>query len=222
MRTLSISEENLLKSIYYFTVDKGNKIASTNDVAKSLSIRASSATEMIKKLDGKGWLIHTPYKGCELTEQGLVYITSLVRRHRIWETFLTNILKFGWHEVHAIAEELEHVDSDKLINRLFDFLGKPLYDPHGHRIPSANHTLQLVDTVRLTDVTVQKKVRIISVSDKDSALLNTLQDYPLKLGQVLRVLHIDTQNKEMTLQTEETELCLPHYICNIIYVKDYE
>src|SRR5690606_27239517 len=130
----TVSEENYLKSIFHVS-GKDNKRVSTNDVADSLTTKASSVTDMIQKLSDKKLIKYEKYKGVLLTPKGRKIAASIVRRHRLWEVFLVDKLNFSWDEIHEIAEELEHVGSEKLIDKLEAFLGYPKKDPHGDPIP---------------------------------------------------------------------------------------
>ena len=112
---ISVTEENYLKAIYKL-MEKEHKAASTNAISREMNISAASVTDMIKRLAQKQLIKYVPYKGAMLTAEGVNKATTLIRRHRLWEVFLTDKLNFEWHEVHDIAEELEHINSDELIN----------------------------------------------------------------------------------------------------------
>ena len=131
----SKSEENYLKSIFSLK-QKTNNAISTNDIAKNINISPSSVSDMLKKLEKKDLITYTKYKGVDLTSKGYLQAKIILRKHRLWETFLVKKLDFSWHEVHEIAEQLEHIKSDKLINKIDEFLDFPKYDPHGEPIPS--------------------------------------------------------------------------------------
>ena len=126
MRTSS--EEDYLKAIYALSYN--NNGASTNALANHLNMKASSITDMLKKLSDKGWVNYEKYKGATLNMDGKIIALSIVRKHRLWETFLVNKLNFKWDEVHEIAEQLEHIKSNELVDRLDDFLGNPKFDPY--------------------------------------------------------------------------------------------
>lgn len=132
---LSQSEENYLKSIYRLGMNANAPVA-TNAIAEDITTKASSVTEMIKRLAKKDLLTYEKYKGSVLTHLGTSYAVKTIRKHRLWETFLVEKLKFSWDEVHEIAEQLEHIQSAKLTNSLSEFLGHPDYDPHGDPIPN--------------------------------------------------------------------------------------
>ena len=121
----SFTEENYIKAIYQLTISKSS--ASTNDIAKSLETKASSVTDMLKKLKEKKLVNYEKYKGVKLTKPGIKLALMLIRKHRLWETFLVEKLNFDWHEIHEMAEELEHINSDELILRLDSFLEYPRF-----------------------------------------------------------------------------------------------
>lgn len=133
---LSFTEENYLKALYKIMEGKEPKEAGTNELALHLNIKPSSVNDMLKKLHEKQLVHHERYKKIRLTEQGEILAIDIIRKHRLWETFLHNSLHFSWDEVHELAEELEHIQSKKLIQRLDEFLGFPKQDPHGHPIPT--------------------------------------------------------------------------------------
>ena len=132
---LSKSEENYLKSIFNLS-EFGNKQVSTNSISKILNIEPASVTDMIKKLSKKNLIYHEKYKGSTISKSGIKIALQIIRRHRLWEVFLVIHLNFKWDEVHAIAEQLEHIKSKTLVNRLDTFLNFPSYDPHGDPIPN--------------------------------------------------------------------------------------
>lgn len=134
---MTFSEENYLKAIYHLTSSNDTEV-STNGIAEMMETKASSVTDMLKKLAEKDLVNYKKYQGVSLTENGKSVAKMIVRKHRLWEVFLVEKLNFSWDEVHDIAEQLEHIKSEQLINRLDDFLGNPTEDPHGDPIPDAN------------------------------------------------------------------------------------
>lgn len=188
---LSTSEENYLKAIYSLT--KGESLsASTNDIAKKLDTRASSVTDMIKKLSDKNLTNYQKYKGTQLTPEGRLMAIRIIRKHRLWEVFLVDKLDFKWDEVHEIAEQLEHIRSVELTKRLDNFLGNPKVDPHGDPIPNENGELDAIDSVSLSEISVLEKARIVGVVHSDASFLQYLEKNALILGvEVLVEEHFD-------------------------------
>src|ERR1700760_5386 len=131
----TFTEENYLKAIYHLSLQSGS--VSTNQLAAALSTKAASVTDMLKKLADKELINYTKYQGVTLTSSGEKIAISIIRKHRLWEYFLVEKLNFKWDEVHDVAEELEHISSKELVDRLDSFMGYPKYDPHGDPIPDS-------------------------------------------------------------------------------------
>ena len=182
---LTRSEEDHIKAVY--GLQQAGPSAFTKDIAERLSTKASSVTDMLKKLAEKGLVKHAPYHGATLTTKGKRQALMLVRKHRLWETFLVQRLGFGWDEVHVIAEELEHVSSSKLIERLDAYLEHPEFDPHGDPIPDRNGKLPERSTRALVDCSVGERVKLAAVRDTSDALLQLLDTKGLSIGMVLEL-----------------------------------
>jgi DtxR family Mn-dependent transcriptional regulator len=177
--------ENYLKSIYAIETDRGK--VSTTILSERLRISAASATEMIKKLAEEGLIMHEPYKGVHLTETGKKQALQIVRRHRLWELFLVKVLQYEWDEIHDEAERLEHIASDKLLNRIDEILGYPNRDPHGDPIPSADGKLKRAKLRSLSSVRGGESVKVTRVSDSNAEILQYLQKLGVRLGKKLAV-----------------------------------
>jgi DtxR family Mn-dependent transcriptional regulator len=177
----SSSEEDYLKAIYSLSI-KGDTI-STNDIARSLSMKASSVTDMLKKLADKKWVNYIKYKGVSLSKEGEMIALLIIRKHRLWETFLVNQLNFKWDQVHEIAEQLEHIDSIELINRLDKHLGFPKFDPHGDPIPNEKGEIKdLRKSQPLSSLRKGDRGIIIGVIDGTPVFLRYLDNEGLNLG----------------------------------------
>ncbi|MGX5817565.1 metal-dependent transcriptional regulator [Chitinophaga lutea] len=176
---LTVAEENYIKSIY--KLQDGNAVVSTNAIAYELDTKPASVTDMAKKLKEKKLIDYEKYQGISLTAEGRRVALQIVRRHRLWECFLVDKLAFSWDEVHEIAEELEHVRSEKLVNRLSDFLGNPTTDPHGDPIPDAQGKISKTRLVSL-DKATSRRLEVAGVSDQSSSLLEFLHAKGIKLG----------------------------------------
>lgn len=195
---LSRSEEDHLKAVYAL-LQEGDK-AFTKDIAERLRTKASSVTDMLKKLAEKKLLKHEPYYGAQLTAKGEALALQLVRRHRLWETFLVARLGFGWDEVHDVAEQMEHVVSEKLIDRLDDYLGKPAFDPHGDPIPDKLGRLRTRKTRRLDTCRPGETVRIAAVSGTTDGLLRLLGAKGLRIGSTLSVQRVHAFDGSMDVK----------------------
>lgn len=147
------SEENYIKTIFHLE-QKALEGVSTNAIAEQMDTKASSVTDMIKKLSEKGVINYVKYQGVTLTQEGRKTALSIIRKHRLWEVFLVETLDFSWDEVHEIAEQLEHIHSEKLIDRLDKLLDFPKYDPHGDPIPTKDGTFSERDKILLSELTV--------------------------------------------------------------------
>ena len=181
----STSKENYLKAIFHLQENDG--IVTTNGVANELQTRPASVTDMLKKLKAQKLLLYEKYKGFKLSNEGRKVALQIIRKHRLWELFLVQKLQFGWDEVHEIAEELEHISSKKLIDRLDEFLGFPKTDPHGDPIPDSQGrwTLQVqVDLLHLPD---NKTAEVSGIGDQSPEMLELLSHKHIALGTKLEV-----------------------------------
>jgi len=161
--------EDYLKSIYRLQ-EEGGKV-STSSLSGWLGVSAPSVTEMIKKLAEEGILTYTPYQGVELTSEGRKKALKILRRHRLWELFLVEVLKYPWHEIHEEADRLEHFTSEKLERRIDETLGFPHRDPHGDVIPSPDGDIELVQYRSLADVKAGEVVTVARVNDASAQVL---------------------------------------------------
>jgi DtxR family Mn-dependent transcriptional regulator len=183
----SSAEENYIKAIFTIA-ERTGKGASTTAIAAQLSTKASSVTDMVKRLNEKGLVDHRPYHGVTLTDQGTRIATQIIRKHRLWETFLVNHLNYKWDEVHELAEQLEHIDSDDLHDRLDKFMDHPKFDPHGDPIPDKEgRIVDMAGAVPLAEVPKDTLVHIVGVKDSSPAFLKLLDGLGLKLGTQLTV-----------------------------------
>ncbi len=177
---LTTAEENYIKSIY--KLQDGNVAVTTNAIAYELDTKPASVTDMAKKLKEKKLIDYEKYQGITLTAEGRRLALQIVRRHRLWEVFLVEKLSFSWNEVHEIAEELEHVGSEKLVNRLSEYLGNPTTDPHGDPIPDAQGKISKSRQLVSLDKATGRRLEVAGVSDQSSALLEFLHAKGVKLG----------------------------------------
>jgi len=181
----SVAEENYIKSIYH--LQQINESVSTNALADHLKAKPASITDMLKKLQAKSLLNYNPYKGFRLSREGNKAALIIIRRHRLWEFFLVDQLHFSWEEVHEVAEELEHVRSKKLVDKLDAFLNFPKFDPHGDPIPDATGKISLQQQLPLSDLPLNKQAVITSVQNQASELLSFLSSRNIIIGTKLEV-----------------------------------
>lgn len=182
----SFAEENYIKAIYHLSRG-GKEAVTTNSIADKLNTRAASVTDMIKKLSAKGLLSYRRYNGVNITDDGRKTALQVIRKHRLWETFLVEKLHFHWDEVHEIAEQLEHIKSNLLITRLDEFLGHPKTDPHGDPIPDENGEFKAKPKLQLSLATEGKNYVISSVRDSSSAFLKYLDKIGAYIGAKVQV-----------------------------------
>ncbi len=192
MKKTTRNEEDYLKTMLHM-IFAGESVA-TNSLAARLGISPPSVTSMVKKLMGKGFITYKKYGSISFTALGEKLALSLTRRHRLWEVFLFEKLNFSWDEVHEVAEELEHIRSEKLMNCLDEFLGFPKFDPHGDRIPSAELLFPLANGTALTDLPFGKSYKFSAVRDDSSEFLKDLNKLGLKLGMELKVISAENNN----------------------------
>ena len=195
---LSFTEENYLKQIY--RLSKPGLAVSTNAIAACIQTKASSVTDMLDKLADKKLVEYEKYKGVSLTGAGRKTALAIVRKHRLWEVFLVEKLGFTWDKVHDIAEQLEHIDSDELIEKLDLFLGKPKFDPHGDPIPDSSGKFPNQKLKILSDCSVGSNCVVMGVNDDSSAFLIHLNNSKLTLGTDIEILEIVEYDKSMKLQ----------------------
>ncbi|HPG11604.1 MAG TPA: metal-dependent transcriptional regulator [Chitinophagaceae bacterium] len=185
MSKYSVSEENHIKAIFHLQQDQDT--VTTNELAKELQTKPASITDMMKKLKTKKLVNYQRYKGFRLTEQGNKVALNIIRRHRLWEYFLSEKLKFNWDEVHDVAEVLEHVSNNKLIDKLDEFLGYPRVDPHGDPIPDAQGKIKSSKKTVLSALPLNTPGIINNVSDQSSEVLEILTHKEMNIGTRLEV-----------------------------------
>lgn len=197
---LSHTEENYLKAIYHISTQKNIKAVTTNLLADNLSTTPASANDMMKKLDAKSLIHYQKYKGSSLLPEGKKLALSIIRKHRLWEVFLVEILKFRWDEVHEIAEQLEHIKSPILTKRLDDFLGNPRVDPHGDPIPDENGYIMELTRSALSKVAIGTNGVVVAVNEDNPSLLHHLDQLKIKIGSKITV--IDRMEFDQSLIVE--------------------
>ena len=176
------TEENYLKAIYSLNADRNDKELGTNELAKHLSISPATASSMLKKLKEKGFIHYEKYGAISLLEKGEIEACAVIRKHRLWETFLVERMEFTWDEIHEVAEQLEHVKSKKLVDQLDKLLGYPKYDPHGDPIPNASGEIGGVHKTTLIQESVGKELRVVGVRNDSPAFLQYITQLGLGIN----------------------------------------
>ncbi len=214
---LTWSEENYLKTIFH--LQQGQEAVSTNAVADKLQTRAASVTDMLKKLNAKKLLHYKPYYGFYLSAEGKKMAMHIIRRHRLWEVFLSQKLGFGWDEVHVLAEELEHLSNKKLIDRLDEYLGFPATDPHGDPIPDSKGKLVQADQISLNELPVQQPALLVSVSNQSKELLEDLTEKKIAIGTKIEVRKKSLFDESLEIKVRNKHLTLTAQLAKHLYVK---
>ncbi|MDA9575564.1 metal-dependent transcriptional regulator [Flavobacteriaceae bacterium] len=215
---VTLSEENYLKAIYHLAL-RDAQLVSTNAIAKKMHTKASSATDMIKKLSEKGLVNYQKYKGVQLTEKGRLAAVSVIRKHRLWEVFLVKKLNFSWDEVHEVAEQLEHIKSEKLTQQLDEFLEFPTKDPHGDPIPDCDGNMPSTQKVILAKIEINKSCMCIGVKDSTAEFLRYLDKHHIALGTKITVVSKESFDESMTIKINETPLVISKEVTHNLFVK---
>lgn len=215
---MTFSEENYLKSIYHLTNNLDSEV-STNAIAEIMETKASSVTDMLKKLAEKDLINYKKYQGVSLTENGKLAAKMIVRKHRLWEVFLVEKLDFSWDEVHDIAEQLEHIKSEKLINKLDDFLGNPTEDPHGDPIPDAQGRIIAIEKQLLSELLTGQSGICVGVKDNSSEFLKYLDKQQIGLGTNIDVISKETFDLSLKIKINGVEMAISNKIASNLFVK---
>jgi DtxR family Mn-dependent transcriptional regulator len=215
---MTISEENYIKVIYHLSL-VSPKGVNTNAIAGMLDTKASSVTDMLKKLSEKELVSYQKYQGVTLTDKGFYSAKMIVRKHRLWEVFLVDKLNFSWDEVHEIAEELEHIKSENLINKLDAFLDFPSFDPHGDPIPNADGEIKKINKLLLSETELNKEYQCVGVKDSSSEFLQYLDKQKIALGSKIKVKEKESFDDTLLVQIDSRDLTISNKIANNLYVK---
>lgn len=218
MQKFSSSKENYLKAIFH--LQKSDGVVTTNDVANELQTRPASVTDMLKKLKAQKLLIYERYKGFKLSQEGRKVALQIIRKHRLWEYFLVEKLQFGWDEVHEIAEELEHISSRKLIDRLDEFLDFPKTDPHGDPIPDAQGRFTLIRQVDLLHLPLNKTGEVSGIGDQSPEMLELLKHKQISLGTKIEVKKIFAFDNSLELKVRNQSIVtVSEHVAKNVFVK---
>lgn len=217
----SFTVENYIKAIYQLA-QKTEGGVTTSAVSEALGTKAATVSDMLKKLGERKLINYKRYQGVTLTAKGQSLAVDIIRKHRLWEVFLTEKLDFRWDEVHDLAEELEHIDSSELINRLEHYLGNPKFDPHGDPIPDREGNIHRLDQVALTELKPDDMGYVTGVKDSSKEFLQYLDTQGIRLGNKIVVKAIFDYDKSRTVEAHGKELSLSQQVCKNLYVKTEE
>ena len=215
----SFTKENYLKAIYFLD-QKGKHIALT-DISKMMGVSNPTANNMVKKLKDEGWLTYQRYKPLQLTKKGRKEGALIVRKHRLAEMFLTKIMGFGWEEVHDVAEEMEHIQSDLLFERMDEILGHPTVDPHGSPIPNRFGEIEVKAYLSLSEMQEGRRVRLCALADSSTDLLKLLNNKEIKLGTEMTILQKESFDQSITVKYDErSSVMLSAIVCQSLLVEE--
>ncbi len=216
--SLTRAEENYIKTIFHLGGNT-SKLISTNSIAEEMDTKPSSVTDMAKKLAEKGLLDYVRYQGVSLTEKGEKTALSIIRKHRLWEVFLVKKLDFTWDEVHEVAEQLEHIKSEKLIDKIDELLDFPKYDPHGDPIPTKSGEFQEREKQLLSDLPISAKGVCVGVKDTSSSFLKFLDKHKIALGDTIQILEREEFDDSIEIEVDGRQLHISNQIATNLYVK---
>lgn len=218
--SLTAVEENYLKYLYLLGQNTPDGMVKTNDIAYKLDHSAASVTDMLQKLAGKKYVKYEKYRGSALTKTGLQNALRVLRKHRLWELFLNKVLNFTWDKVHDLAEQLEHVQSDELIERIDKYLAYPKFDPHGDPIPDAEGNMSASGAINLSEAQVNKWYRFSGVNNHTTAFMNYLNKLELGLEDQVRIVEKEEFDQTLLIQKKQgVPVALSHEAARCMLVK---
>ena len=215
---ITLAEENYLKAIWAISLNTNEK-ASTNAIADEISTSAASVSDMLRKLQEKELIKYEKYKGVELSKKGGNLATSIIRKHRLWETFLVNKLDFNWGEVHDVAEQLEHIKSDELVDKLDSFLGFPKFDPHGEPIPTKDGNIPTTNTIPLNELQAGTKGKVMGVTIDEKSFLDYLTKLNISIGTKIELLEKINFDQSLSVKIENTNQHISNDVAKHLLIK---
>lgn len=215
---MTLAEENYLKAIFHLEFENKGEV-STNAIAERMETKPSSVTDMVQKLAEKKMLVYRRYKGAQLTEEGKKLAAYVIRKHRLWEVFLVEKLDFHWDEVHEIAEQLEHIQSEELIIRLNKFLGNPDFDPHGDPIPDEHGVLKRTEKKLLSEIEKNQEGVCVGVKESSAEFLQYLDKKKISIGTKIKVLGKEFFDGSMVISVGRDQFFISHKIAENLYVQ---
>jgi len=215
---MTSSEENYIKGIFHLGLG-GQHAITTSALAEKMETKPSSVTDMVKRLSEKGLLHYKKYQGVRLTEKGTVHALKVIRKHRLWEVFLVDKLNFAWDQVHEVAEQLEHIESEMLVDRLDALLNFPEFDPHGDPIPDKEGRFKNREKKLLSAMPSQSRGTCVGVKDSSSQFLKFLDKHHIELGNTIEVLEKESFDRSMHIRVGKRKFQISHQIASNLYVK---
>ena len=213
------AEENYIKTIFHLGGNE-SQLISTNAIAEQMETKPSSVTDMAKKLADKKLVNYVRYQGVSLTDLGIKTALSIIRKHRLWEVFLVKKLDFTWDEVHEVAEQLEHIKSEKLIDKIDELLEFPKYDPHGDPIPTKNGEFLERNKQLLNELAIGEKGICVGVKDTSTAFLKFLDKNSIALGNEITILEKEDFDNSLHIRIGDKKLHISALIATNLYIKN--
>ena len=212
------TEENYLKTILNLSLETNSKI-STNAIAEELGTSAASVSDMLKKLEEKKLILYKKYNGLYLSKKGKKFAINIMRKHRLWETFLVKNLNFNWSEVHEIAEQLEHIKSAELINRLEKYLNYPKFDPHGEPIPTKNGEILNSKTTPLNDISEGSHGKVMGVTTDEKSFLDYLTKLNISIGTKIQIKETINFDQSINIKIKNKKIHLSKDVAKHLLIK---
>ncbi|MCF7930440.1 MAG: metal-dependent transcriptional regulator [Acholeplasmataceae bacterium] len=210
------AEEDYIKTIYELTIEKKQPLIKTNELSDRFGYTDQSVNEMVKRLEAKHLVTFIPYKGLSLTNKGKQIAIRMIRSHRIWEVFLTEKLGFSWETVHEDAEMLEHATSERLVEKLYEYLDRPKYCQHGNPIPDFKGHMESSATHALLDTQISDRFKITRVLDSKELLI-FLNEKNIKLYDILTIIEKDDFNQTMTIKNNNKEHIVSYKTARMLF-----
>lgn len=214
---ISLTEENYLKAIFHLMNEENS--VTINELSKFLNVKMPSVNNMMKKFADKNWVIYESYKPLKITNSGKKQAALVVRKHRLTEMFLVEKMNFGWENVHEIAEQVEHIQSDLFFNKMDEILNHPKFDPHGEPIPDKDGNIIAQDLKKLSNCKIGEKIYFTAVTVSDDDFLSFLNSKNLELGKKIEVVAIEKYDESMTVKINGAENILSKIVSDKILVK---
>ncbi|HTM66503.1 MAG TPA: metal-dependent transcriptional regulator [Flavipsychrobacter sp.] len=223
MQQLTFTEENYLKNIYSLQHKNESGEVSVNEISERMKTKPATVTDMLRKLSEKNLIHYERYKKVRLTDKGVTKALQIIRKHRLWETFLHDKLHFSWDEVHEVAEQLEHIHSQKLIDRLDGYLDYPQFDPHGDPIPDSDGKLPSSSNLLLSEAEMNNTYIITAVKDTTSPFLQQLERFGLQIGKFVTTIEVMGYDKSILIELEKSpSILLSEKIARNLIVSEVE
>lgn len=214
---ISLTEENYLKAIFHLINEEST--VTINELSKFLNVKMPSVNNMMKKFAEKKWVIYESYKPLKITDSGKTQAALVVRKHRLTEMFLVEKMNFGWENVHEIAEQVEHIQSDMFFDKMDEILNYPKFDPHGEPIPDKEGNIIALHLKKLSACKVGDQVVFTAVTISDDDFLSFLNVKNLELGKKIEILEIEKYDSSMTVNVDGKSKILSKVVCEKILVK---